>query len=118
MHEMVVGTRIELHEAYKLFPSLSSSIPEVRQMAAYGIRQWSERDVKFQSYIVKKGGIPLLATLLPSSNQITQEHLISILLDVSGSSHKRRTMFGIVKPDFPGKTLWYFFENRKCHNFG
>lgn len=41
-----------------------------------------------------------MASLVPSSDQITQQHILSILLDISQSSHKRRTIFGTSKFDF------------------
>jgi len=46
-----------------------------------------------------------LASLLPSSNEITQEHILSILVDISQSSHKQRTIFRTVKSDFRGRSL-------------
>jgi len=52
-------------------------------MATCGICHWLGRDVKFQSGIVKKGGIPLLASLLPLLDQIPQEYVLSILLDIN-----------------------------------
>ena len=67
----------------ELVAKLSSPIVEVQRSAAHDIRLRAKKNVDHRICIAEQGAIPLLVRLLLSSDQKTQEHAVTALLNLS-----------------------------------